>query len=199
MYTPYDIYLEFRRASGKPFRFPKNWEDHLQNKMKPQNREALLTLTSFFNTKWRNINVAKYMSCGFELFPNFTYMKFFDDRIVNLYITKDKIEKRECEIDKRKIIESAKFIKSQIRKHGLYNLKQYARHYDGAASLAISDYLQGNVDSIMLAYLIYSKYIILDDNDKSKLSYILLNLRSLKSKVLSISDFLKIVEEKLNV
>lgn len=197
-YSPHDIYLEFRRASGKPFRAPKNWDDHLNNKMKHQNREALLTLTAFFNTKWRNINVTKYMSCGFELFPTFTYVKFFDDRIINLYISKDKVQKRECELDKRKIIESAKFIKSQMKNLGISTLKQYARYYNENESLAVSHYLQGHVDSILLTYLIYEKYIFLDDNISANISYILTNMRSLKSKVLSIIEFLKNVEEKMN-
>ena len=197
MYSSLDIYLKFKAASRKPFRCPKDWDITL-GKMTPPNKKALETITSFFNTKWRNIDVDNFMSCGFELFPNFTYTKFFDERIVNLYITKDKIKKRECDLDKRKIVESAKYIKSQMNSLGLPSLKHYARVRDEFSSLVIKDYLQNKVDAVLLAYLIHLKYLLPRDEDFAQMPYIFENMRSLRYKVISILDFLKMVEEKIN-
>ena len=198
MLTEKDVYFAFRRASPKPYRAPKDWDEFFNKKMNKPSREALETITSFFNTKWKNINVAKYMACGFELFPTFTYVKFFDPRIISLYITKDKIDKRECELDKRKIIESAKFVKRKIKDLNLYNLKQYGGHRVDFSSTPIDDYLQGPLDSLILFYLIYKKYLILQDHDEGRISYIMENSYKLKCKILSILEFFKSVEGKIN-
>ena len=197
MITPLDVYVAFRRASGKPYRLPKDWIAHME-KMPRQNREALKTVTDFFNTKWNKIDLDKFMRIGFELFPKFTYVKFFDSRVINMYITKDKNEKRDMDINKQKLVDSAKFIKKYIQQNSLINLKNYARKRDGFESIAVKHYNAGKVNAIFLYYLIHKRYLLLEEDDKALLGYIVENMRTLKAKMLNVLSFIEKCEEAIN-
>jgi len=59
------VYYYFRKAQSETknrgFRLPKDFETHLNKKFSKANREALILVTKYFNTKWENIDVYKYM------------------------------------------------------------------------------------------------------------------------------------------
>ena len=103
-----DIYRQFRRAqahkNNRGYRMPKDFDKHFSTKMSEKNREALTLATKFFNTKWHNIDPYRFFECGFELFKTFSYTQFFDPRVINLYVTRDKNHKRELKVSKQEMI-----------------------------------------------------------------------------------------------
>ena len=101
-------------------------------------------------------------------------------------------------VDKQKIVTSAKFVKEYIKKNGLMTLKNYARKRNGFESIAVKHYNDNRIDAIFFYYLIYKKLLLLEDEDKSQIGYIIENLRTLKMKVLSILKFLENVEGALH-
>lgn len=198
MYTPLHIYRAFKNASGRPYRVPKDWEEYLNTKMIAPNRKALITLCDFFNTKWRNINLDKYMECGFEVLKGLTYTKFFDKRIISLYITKDKVSKHNDTVSKKKIIASAKFLIDRKKELNYSNLVGYARLREGHESIAITDYIRGDIDSLMFYYLIDRHYLMMEDFDEDRIPWVMENQRELHAQVISILEFLQSVEDKIN-
>jgi len=178
MYEPIDIYIEFRRAqssaSNRGFRIPKDFEAHLNKKMPKKNREALILATNFFNTKWMNVNPYNYFECGFELLKSFTYIQFFDQRVMNLYKTKDKNHKREMEIDKDDLKGSIEFVKNWISKYedDILDLRGYCSLREGGRSKVVDHYLQNKVDKYFVVYMINKGYLRLTDEDRALIPYI---------------------------
>ena len=104
MFTELDIYTEYRRAQAleynRGYRIPKNFQKHLNFKMSSKNREALELATKYFNTKWKNIDPAKFFEAGFGVLKSFTYVQFFDPRVMRLYIQRDKNQRDRLPIHK---------------------------------------------------------------------------------------------------
>jgi hypothetical protein len=182
-----DIYISFRKAQsealGRPYRLPKDFEYYFQTKLSPKNREALETAVQMFSTKWRNIDIDRYFTYGFELFgKNFTYVRMFDRRLFNLYVDRDKNEKRDIEGGKRKVIDSAKFIKEHLKTLPNYKqisdpLRKYCNLNDGLSKVAVNHYLTGKIDKLFLVWLIRRGFLPLTDQDRALIPYIVENYR----------------------
>jgi len=194
------IYKIFRRAqsnfSGRGFRIPKDFEKHFNEKFKEPNKKALIKITGWFLTKWQNIDPYTYFKCGFELYnKNFTYTKFFNDKILLLYITRDKNNKREVEITKKGLVDSAIFVKKWMQENKL-NLNEYMHVRNGGMLLAVEHYLNNNIDASFFVFLI-RKGMILTDDDRSVIPYVYTNYRKITFGLNDISDFIRKLEEKL--
>ena len=150
MITEEDVYIAYRKASGKPYRRPKDFAMFL-GKMKENERKCLQDATLYFNTKWHNIDLDLYMECGWGIFTYFHYSKFFDQRIIKLYITKDKIRKSFEAQSKEKIIESAKFVIRFMKENELTSLYEYGRKYDQNIPVAISHHINNKIDAVFLS------------------------------------------------
>jgi hypothetical protein len=202
MYTEFDIYATFRKIQAeqknRPYKLPKDWNRHFQN-MSKANKENLSKMKDYMNTKWKNIDLEKYFRCGFELYKNFTYAKFFDQKIINLYISRDKTEKRDNELSKRSIIFSAKFVKKYMKENNINSLKKYAWMKNGFQHICVNHYIRNQIDEYFLVYLIMKKYCILEDEEKTKIPYVIDNFRKLKHKLNKIKPFLHKIEEDLNM
>lgn len=198
-----DIYFYFRKAQAESksrgFRMPKDFEKHLSTRMSEKNREALRLVTKYFNTKWKNVDVYKFMSYGFELFRNFTYTQFFDQRVINLYIEKDKILKREINISKTSIRDSAFFIKKYMKRKGIPSLSRYCMLRARGSSLPVFHYMQNKVDKFLLVWFINIGYIRLDDDERAMIPYIVEQYREILVKIEEMKDFLKEVQKVLEV
>ena len=120
--TDWEVYVAFRaaqgNAKGRPFRLPKDWESFKSKRMLKKNVENLELAAGYFNTKWRNVDLDRLMTYGFELWKNFSYHQFFNKKLINYYIERDRILKRKLRVDKESIMKSLIFIKKF--KVGLY-------------------------------------------------------------------------------
>jgi hypothetical protein len=170
--------------------------------MNPRNREALEMATGHFNTIWRNIAPERFFQCGFELFKkNFTYTKFFDRRILRLYIERDKIIKREWDLNLIGIKKSIEFIKGYMRirphREDLSMIKQYCLFREGE-SMPIRHFIENNIDKFTVSWLIGKHYLVLTDEERMVVPLIVQNYNLYHTKLYSQPDIVKWLEEELN-
>jgi len=198
---PVDVYYNFRKAqsesNGRGFRMPKDFDSHLEKKFSEKNREALLLATQYFNTKWTNVNPYRYMQCGFEMFKTFSYVKFFDPRIMRLYVQKDKNIKREMNVNKKAIVESVKFIKRFMKENDIHMLRNYLQMADGHRKVIVDHYIHGSIDKYLLVWLVKTGKLVLNDDDRACMTYIVHQYREIGEKLQEINGFMRKVGEKL--
>jgi len=198
---PVDIYYNFRKAQseskGRGFRMPKDFDAHLEKKFSKKNREALLLATQYFNTKWTNVNPYRYMQCGFEMFKTFSYLKFFDPRIMRLYVQKDKNIKREMNVNKKAIVESVKFIKRFMKENNIHMLRNYLQMKNGHKKVIVDHYVHGSIDKYLLVWLVKTGKLVLNDDDRACMTYIVHQYREIGEKLQEINGFMRKVGEKL--
>ena len=194
------IYVQFRKAQADHFnrgyRLPKNFTEHFNSKFSEQNKKALIKVTGWFMTKWQMIDPYRYFQCGFELHDKrFSYMKFFNEKILLLYKTRDKIQKREIQITKEIIVKSAKFVKMFMEDNRI-TLNEYMSLRAGNQRLAIDHYLKNHIDASFLVYLI-RKGMILTDTERSVIPYVQKNYRKIIFGLNDIKDFVDKLGERL--
>jgi len=191
--TEEQVYYYFRKAQAETknrgFRLPKDFEAHLNKKFSKSNKEALILATKYFNTKWENINVYKYMQCGFELLKTFSYVKFFDKRVMNLYIVKDKNLKRKMGLNKKEIIKSAKFVKKYMNDNNIITFKDYCSATIDNRKEIIDHYIHNKIDKFFLVWSIKTGYLYLSDNDRSQIPYITAQYREILAEIDDINGF----------
>lgn len=205
MYTDRDVYVAFRSAQGRAndrgFRLPKSWEDQ-RNKLTPTNLSFLDNLVGHFNTTFCNIELSRYMDCGFELFKTFSYHNFLDKRVINLYIHKDKVNKRKIETSKTEIIDTFDFLTTETKelphRPGYSTLQSYCKLRDGEVHNIVNRYMRGGIDTMTLVYCIKKHYITLTDDERAMLPYIVGRYRELLESESEVEAFIKQQEDKLN-
>jgi hypothetical protein len=192
------IYRAFRKAKaesqGTMHRLPKDFEKAL-NKLTEKNRKNLIKITGWFMTKWTNIDPYTYFKCGFDLIgKNFSYVRFFNKKILMLYISRDKIQKRNTRIDKEKLIKSAKFLKKYMRDNEIRTILEYVNKTDGNRKIAINHFLKNFIDPAFFVFLM-RKGLTLTEDDRGYLPYISKNYRVLNLKLNDLESFLYKIEE----
>jgi hypothetical protein len=203
MIKQYDVYVSFRKAQSqylsRPYRLPKDFDAFIQNKLSDKNKEALEISTNWFNTKWRNIDMDVFFQCGFELMgKGFSYVKFFDRRVLNLYIEKDKNIKRESELNKKMLIKSAKFVKKFMEyKSNISKIVQYCNHSCDGIRAPIKHYLSNNIDNFFLTWLIKSGYLKLTDDERNMIPQVADNYRKYVVALDRMDKFLQMMENKI--
>ncbi len=198
---PVDVYYNFRKAQaeskGRGFRMPKDFDAHLNSKFSDKNREALLLATKYFNTKWTNVNIVRYFQCGFELFKTFSYIKFFDPRVMRLYVQRDKNIKREMDVNKKNIVDSVKFIRRYMKENKIHILRDYLQLANGNRKVIVDHYIHGSIDKFLLVWLVKTGRLILTDDDRACMTYIVHQYREIVEKLQEINGFMRKVSEKL--
>lgn len=205
MITEFDVYAAFRRAQAdkneRGYRLPKDWEKAHQ-KMTEFNRNQLYKMTVHFNTTYSKVNIDKYMACGFELWKGFTYKYFCDNRILELYITKDKNQKRKLNASREEIEMSfqriASYLMTQPIRQGYSQLQSYCKFRTGEVRSIVEQYIRGDIDNITMMYCIHKKYITLTDDERASVPYISKRYRETIPNVLELSDFIEEKEAWLN-
>jgi len=194
LYTPEEIYIAFRKAQAffknRGYRLPKDFEKHLETKMSAKNKEALILATKYFNTKWNRIDVERYMLCGFEIFKSYTYTQFFNRKVMNLYIQKDKNIKRDIEINKKSMVSSLKFIKQYMNKYDIPTIGRYLLLKVGNQTIVIKHYMENKIDKYFLIWLIKEGLFTLSDDDRILVPYIIEQYRECLDKLNDIRPFL---------
>lgn len=176
MLTEENIYRAFRQEQskylGRPYRLPKSW-DQFFAKLAPERKGPIKTITLFFNTRWSNIDPRAYFQAGFKVFGNsFSYHKFFDRKIIELYINEDRAIKREVEGVADDLINSIEYIKSLLPDAPVSRLTRYVNMFDGQRPKAISDYLANRIGKYFLVYLVKEGYVSLRSEQRGQLVYI---------------------------
>ena len=175
MYNPSEIYLKFRSAQsqffGRPYKIPNDLDIFVKTKLTNKNRECLELITGYFNTKFRNIEPDRYFQYGFNLFgKSFSYVKFFDKRLFDYYVMKDKIQKRDTDLSKQLLVKSAKFVlmwmKNQAQSPQVSLISQYCWLKDDGIKAPIRHFQLGYIDKYFLSMLILYGFIILDNDDR---------------------------------
>ena len=195
------IYFQFRKAqaayNNRGFRMPKNFEDHFKKKLTEVNQKKLINITNWFNTKWSNIDPYTYFECGFVLHKkSFTYVKFFNEKVLKLYVQRDKNKKREAKVTKEKLIESAKFLKNYMRKNEISTLQEYIDTQDGNQKIAVSHYLKNHIDASFFVFLL-KKGMVLNDIDRGLIPYVSKNYRNINIMLIDMKEFVDKIEKLL--
>jgi len=200
MTTPFDVYSIFRevqaRSKNRPYRLPKDFDKFLENRMSKKNREVLELVAKYFSTKWVNIDVEKFMGCGFELFgKNFTYTKFFNSKLMRFYIERDKNKKRKIELSKKEMVKSARYVKrymQPIRNNPNISLiREYCRKRDGEIRLIVRHHVQGHIDKYFLVWMVSSGQITLTDDERALVPYVIGRYRDYVEDLKAVNPFLK--------
>jgi hypothetical protein len=125
--------------------------------MLDQHKNMLILVTSWFLTKWQNVDPFRYFQCGFELYnKTFTYVNFTDPKILRLYIQKDKNIKRYNRLSKKRIIESLKFVKSYMSNNGIMSFNIYCMTQKHNRSLPVRHYLANFIDKFFMVWMNFS-------------------------------------------
>ena len=200
--TVEEVYTQFRKAQAdnknRPYRLPKDFESFFKNRMSKPNRDNLVLATQFFNTKWVNVDPFLYFQCGFELYKTFTYSMFFKPNIINLYKQRDKMRKRDLNDVKRGILDSAKFVRGYMNQLNIPNLTAYCRIRVDSRSLICIHYLENKIDKFFVVLLIRHGYIVLNDDERMMMPYVVGNYRDMVEKIEETNGFIEKVKEKLN-
>jgi hypothetical protein len=199
MIETWDVYVAFRKAQAnyhnRPYRLPKDWAKHFVS-MSQANQEAMFLAAERFNTRWSNIDMDKYLTVGFDLIgKGFTYTRFFDRRVMSLYMERDKIEKRNLVLRKADIVKSGSFVVKYMGGHGF--LKEYSRKRDNFQSVPVRHYIQGKIDQYFLTWLIKEKHLILEDSDRAQIPYIIEKYRDYVAVLDELKGFMEKVKEKI--
>ena len=154
----YTVFNEVRLSrSNKKFKLPKNWE----SKLLPDQIDIFTKIYGYFLTKWSNIDVKRYMESGFDLYRRFTYKDILRPDIIKHYIEQDKVYKRRTKLSKRRIDNSFRYIERDV--------KSFCILHDGNKNVIIEYYLKNKIDTLVLVYCIYHKYLIPTEDEKQML------------------------------
>ena len=199
--NPENVYYFFRKAQsdvkGRGFRMPKDFESHLQNKFSKKNREALLMVTGFFSTKWENVDPYRYFQSGFELLKTFSYINFFDPRVMRLYIQKDKNIKRESSDYKKEIVQSVVFVGNYMRKNNIIMFSDYLQKKDGNRRIITKHYIANKISKFFIVWLMVLGKLSLSDSDIAFMPYISDQYRDIRVKLDEIGPFLRKIKGRL--
>ena len=124
-------------------------------------------------------------------------MKFFDVRVLRLYIEKDKNIKREMSIHKNTIVDSIKFIKKYMSKNNIFMFRDYLEKRNGKQRVIVDHYMKNNVDKFALVWLIKNGKIILTDDDRAYMPYIVQQYREICNEIEGISGFIRKAVERI--
>ena len=202
MITEFDVYVAFRKAQSnslnRPYRLPKDWDSHFNNKMTSYQREILRKMVRYLATHWTNIDINRYFKYGFELWKGFTYKHFFEEQLIKYYIHKDRILKMNINNFKKDTIEKCKWLKSYMVENNIKTLKEYGHNTNGLESVPVLHFIKSNINIYVLTYLMVKKYLILNDDNLLYLNDYLNNIRKTKFEIYDNMLFFEEIDKKLN-
>lgn len=207
MITELDVFEAFQRAkskvSGRGFTLPKDWEKYLATKMSKNNAASLYKMMAHFNTTLSNIDMDKYMDVGFQIWPKrFSYNKFCDPKILNLYMSIDKQKKREMNASIEQIDSTFEYLKKEMstrpKREGYGQLQNFCKFRDGEVRIIINTYLKGKIDAMTLTYCIFRRYLSLTDDERALTPYVADRYRDLVENLQEVKTYIERKEMELN-
>jgi hypothetical protein len=205
MYTTENIYVYFRQAQAKilnrPYRLPKDFNDYVATKMTKSNFDYLQQVTNAFNTRWHNILPNKYFERGFELFKTFSYPMFFNPKVIQFYIEKDKNLKRETGQIKENITRSAVFVKSWLKdmelRSDISSLSQYCKMNIDGMRAPIKHFIKNDIDKYFIVWLMSRRLLNLTPEEEGMMPLICQNYRVYLDDINKVNGFLVRVESSI--
>jgi len=204
MVTEQDVYNKFMKvksqSNGKPYRLPKDWVKHYSEKLSKNAQDNLTRASKYFTTLWCDIDIEKYIECGFELFPKFSYHQIFNKKIMVLYKRRDKLVKSELKNMKHEIINSVKFVVTFMKDKEYNNLfSEYSRFTLENRHVIITHYLQNHISSYFVSWMIAEgNFEIYTNEYESSVPFIIKEYRSMFIKLQNNKSFLNQIKEKVN-
>lgn len=174
MITPENVYIAYQQARARyvnrPYKMPKDW-NKIWIKLGEKSVYNIEMIAKAFSTRWANVDIDKYFDCGFELFgKSFLYNKFYERKILLLYIEKDKQLKRRIVNIKASYDKSNEFItywmNNRPHRNDISLYKQYCMMSDEGIRAPIKHYIKNKICRYMLVWLIKEKFLILQDYEK---------------------------------
>jgi hypothetical protein len=188
-----EVYISFQQARARncnrPYRVPKDW-DKVWAKLIGKQMYNLEMVTVAFNTRWQNVNMDKYFDCGFKLFGNsFSFLKFYDRRILTMYINEDKQQKRKEGNVKTIMTNSLDFIHDWMGdkqyRSDISMYSQYCRMNDNGMRAPIKHYINNDIDKHTLSWLICQKYLVLEDTERGLIPLVIENYWTLSAEAIA--------------
>lgn len=188
------VYIAYQQAkarySNRPYRIPKDF-DKVWSKISEKGLYNIRFIAVAFSTRWQHIDLDKYMDTGFKLFGNgFTYVKFYDRRILTMYIDEDKQIKRKTGNIKTEMTNSFDFIDTWMKENKQYRdditfFSQYCRMKDDGIRAPIKHYINNDIDKHTLAWLISKRYLVLQDNERALIPLVIENYWTLSEEAIN--------------
>jgi hypothetical protein len=125
-------------------------------------------------------------------------MKFLEPKVLKLYIARDKIKKRKTRLLKESMLESALYVKKWMKNNNVYTLQEYVQCTNGNISIAVEHYRKGKLDNGFFVFLL-TKGLILNNNERNYVPYIIQNYRKIRSNLEKLKEFIRKMEDKINV
>ena len=162
-----DVWYNFQLAKGKNVDYPsdRKWES-IKKRLSQKNKENIEEIVKYFNTIWQNINIYTYFQTGCNLWKTFSYDQFLNPKIVELYKKRDKSKKRK-KVSNKDLLQSVTFVINNN-----YTLKEYGQEKIENLSLPVYDYLEGNIDCLLVVYMIEKGMLKLDKYEWDFIPYI---------------------------
>lgn len=187
MVTPENVYIAYQQARARfvnrPYTIPKDW-NKVWSKLGEKSVYNIEMISKAFSTRWANVDPDKYFDCGFELFgKGFLYNKFYERKILLLYIEKDKQQKRRIVNIKESYDNSNAFIvewmSRKLHRDDISLYKQYCMMSEDGLRAPIHHYLKNKICRYMLAWLIKEKFLVLEDYEKELVPLIVSQYRKI--------------------
>lgn len=189
MITEKDVWHTFQVKKGKNVEYPsdKKWES-IYKRLSSENKYNIETLVKYLNTVWQNINLERYIEVGFRLWKTFSYKHLLREEIINKYKELDKSKKRK-NVKNTTLRSSFQFIV-----YNRFSLSYYGSIKDDGFSLAISDYLQGHIDALIVVYMLEKRYLQIN-TEYSFIPYIVDKYDEIRDRVNEKWDLLNSMEK----
>lgn len=174
-YTEHDIYRIFKEQES--IYKNKKLNDNISiSKLSDNHLKKLELIATYFNTKWHNINVHLYIGLGFNTWKSFNINMLDNDRLFRLYKSYDKKIKFGFEdISIEDIQKSIDFIINTYD-----NITEYCNSLKSVIKQPIYDYVNNNIDCIVLSFLIESGKLQITEEEKLFMSYFVDNYENIK-------------------
>jgi predicted RNA-binding protein len=116
---------------------------------------------------------------------------------MRFYVQRDKNMKREMDVNKRAIVDSVKFIKKYMKENNIHMLRDYLNTQNGHRKIIVDHYVHGDIDKYFLVWLVKVGKLVLTDDDRACMTYIVHQYREIGDKLQEINGFMRKVGQML--
>ena len=192
MYGKYDIFIAYKesksRVTGKGYRVPKDWDKYWDEKLSIGEKQNITNLSNYLISIWQNIDLDAYMDAGFKTYKTFDFKKLLCPKVIDTYIRRDKTKKRDIVLNGDILLENMEYVRSLI---DIEDNSDMIREYCKDKNRVLDDYMNNRIDGGFLFWLIYDRYLHINELDKNMISYIHNNWNELKRDLAKLRNIIK--------
>lgn len=179
--SPKELFLTYHKIRKEKFK------DHTPQKtITEQDKAYLKAISNNFNTVWHNINLNDFIRCGFSIFKeNFTFEKFFERKVIDLYIRKDKQNKWYSRMSIKESFEkSMNFVRKYMKENHITSLYEYCGSVIGGRKIVIDHHVKDNkVCKYFIVYMYQLGFLKMNDADWLLLPHVRENYVDISNKL----------------